>query len=463
MTRTRLAGDCRSRFAALLLPAALAFAAPVAAQLPPPVEVPARLTVEDALRLAREHNPALRRAGNDGAVAAAQLRQAWSAFLPELGTSLGFGAGSSRSVTGQDDFGRPVTLPDARSFRSSRASQSINANLTLFDGTANLQNLRARRADARAVDLSFAAQQSAVEAQVRRAFYQTLRAERSIALEEQLLASARDRVERAEQLLRLAANDQVDVLGARADAASQEQKLERARGEARKSKLALLQTIGIEATSGLELHAVLPDVFDPAALDVDSLVAVAAIHNPGIAQRGAQQVAAERRASAARGSRLPRITMAGSYGRSMNLNRFEALGELNPQNTQLDFSLNVSLPLFTRFGTGAQIAQADAQAEDAREDARATRLDLAAEVRSAHIDLANAFRSLELAELSAELSRERLELAQEKYRLGALGFTELQNVIDRTAQAQRDAIDARFGFLAARVALEEKLGTSLVL
>src|SRR5690606_1701516 len=46
--------------------------------------VPAELTLEDAVRLAREHSPAYRKALNDARVAAAQVRQSWGAFLPTL-------------------------------------------------------------------------------------------------------------------------------------------------------------------------------------------------------------------------------------------------------------------------------------------------------------------------------------------------------------------------------------------
>jgi outer membrane protein len=443
----------RCTLAFLVLPWA---ACPLAGQ-----QLSGQLTLEDALRLAGEHNPTLRKAANDGPVHDVQLRQAWAAFLPDISAFLGFGAGSSRSITGQDDFGRPVTLPEPRSFQSSRASQGVSATLTLFDGTANLRNLGARKAEARATDHGYEAARIAVEAQVSRAYFAAVGAARGVALEEQLLASAQDRVARTEQLLRLAANDQTDVLGARADAAMQEQKLEQARAAARKSKITLLESIGLEATSDLELAGELPDVFDPATLSADSLVAVATAHNPLIAQREALQLAAERRASAARGARLPRVGLSGSYGRSMSVSSYQALGELNPQNSAFDVSLSVSLPLFTRFATSVQIAQAEAQEADAREDSRQARLQIAAAVLGACIDLQNAFRALELAALSARLGQERLDLAQEKYRMGALGFTELQNVIDRTAQARRDALDARFGFISARIALEEKLGTRL--
>jgi outer membrane protein len=306
-----------------------------------------------------------------------------------------------------------------------------------------------------------AAQALAVAAGVERAWYQALRARENIALEEQLLASARDRLERSEALLRLAANDQVDVLGARADVATQERNLERAKGEAQKARLLLLQTIGLEPRGEFELAGDLPAVFDPAGLSADSLVLLAVRANPGVQQRVEQATAARQRTAAVRGSRLPQVSLGGSYGRSMSGEGYSAFGKLDPPNSSASFSINVSFPLFSRFNTSVQVAAAEAAADDAEEELRAARLELATGVRNAHIDLVNTHRSLQLAEQSAALSRERLELAQEKFRLGAISFTELQNVIDRTAQAERGALDARFAFVAARIALEEQLGRPL--
>lgn len=427
----------------------------------PAQQVPARLSVEDALRLAREYNPDLRRAANDAGVAAWQVRQAWASFLPTLTTGLSFGANRSTSLSGVDDFGQPVESPITRTFTSSSANQSLSSSLLVFDGGASIRQLAARRAEARATDRMIDAQTQAVAAAVERAWYQALRAQQNIALEEQLLASARDRLERAEALLRLAANDQVDVLGARADVATQQRNLEQARGDARKAKLVLLQTIGVDPGSEFELAGSLPPAFDPAALAPDSLVALALGRSPLLQQRAQQASAARQRAAAARGARLPQISLSGGYGRSMSAEGSAAIGRLDPPNTSASLGINVRLPLFSGFDATAQVAAAQAAADDAEQDLRAQRLLLAAQVRAAHIDLANAHRSLELADQSAALSRERLELAQEKFRLGAISFTELQNVIDRTAQAERGALDARFAFVAARITLEERLGTRL--
>ena len=41
---------------------------------------------------------------------------------------------------------------------------------------------------------------------------------------------------------------------------------------------------------------------------------------------------------------------------------------------------------------------------------------------------------------------------------GAVSFVELQNAIDGAARAEREAIDARFAFVNARISLEAKVG-----
>jgi outer membrane protein TolC len=70
-------------------------------------------------------------------------------------------------------------------------------------------------------------------------------------------------------------------------------------------------------------------------------------------------------------------------------------------------------------------------------------------------------RNVLLAEQQAELARVRLELAQEEYSVGAIDYTSLQQIVESNDQAQRSAIEARFAYLNARVALEERIGTPL--
>jgi outer membrane protein len=429
------------------------------AAVPSPSVTP--LTLADALRLAREHNPSFQRTRNDMHVAAAAVRSAWASFLPSLNTSMSFSGSRSTALTGLDPYGHPVRLDEPRTARGSSASQGVSTSMLLFDGTSNMANLRTQRALHEGTAANIEAQEVQLIAQVSREYYQAVRTTRTIALEAALLESARERLTRTEELLRLAARNRVDVLGARADVAQAEQNLERARGEADKARLSLATEIGIEPTATVTVDTVLPPVFDPAGLDVDRLAAQAVARSPVVRQRTAAAEAARHRAAAARGRRWPTIAANAGYGRSMTMQNYGAFGELNPQNYGFSFGLSGSLPLFSRFQTSAQIADAEAAAQDAEHDVRGARLVAERDVRAAVIDLVNAYRSLRLAEQNAELSRERQDLTQEQYRLGGITFSELQNVIDRTAQAERQALDARFAFITARLNLEARLGSSL--
>jgi outer membrane protein len=455
VARSRPATVLRLLLATAVLHVALA--APAAAQ-----QWAGALTLEEALRLAREHNPSFQRVRNDLDVAAASVRAAWaSAFLPALNSSLSFGGSRSTTVTGLDPFGQVVRLPDPTTSRGSSASQGVSTQLTLFDGLASVRNLSAQRAQYDATEAQVATLELQLAAQVAREYFQAVRAERLIALEDALLASARERLTRTEELLLIAARNRVDVLGARADVAQSEQSLQRARGEADKARLTLATTLGLDPTTSMTLDTVLPHVFDPSDLDPAALVARALAGNPVLHQREAAVAVARHRAAAARGRRLPSVSASAGYSRSVNERGYGAIGELNPLNYGFSFGMSVSLPLFSRFQISSAITDAAAAAEDAEHDLRGARLALERDVRAALIELDNAFRNLQLAEQNADLSRERQELTQEQYRLGGVNFTELQNVIDRTAQAERQALDARFLLITARLNLEEKLGARL--
>ncbi|HEV2148993.1 MAG TPA: TolC family protein, partial [Longimicrobiaceae bacterium] len=168
------------------------------------------------------------------------------------------------------------------------------------------------------------------------------------------------------------------------------------------------------------------------------------------------------RVGAARGQRWPRVNADLGYNRSFRGPDYEAvpsfLNPFDPFDRAFNFGLSIQLPVFDGFRSSAQVAQADAGRTRAQETLRATRLAVEREVRSALIDLENAFRASQLSERAARLSRDRLEMAREQYRLGAISFTELQQVVDRTAQAERDALRARFEFANALATLQERVG-----
>jgi outer membrane protein len=367
--------------------------------------------------------------------------------------------GSARTVfTGTDDFGRSVELPDAATFKSSSSSQGLSSNVTLFDGFANLNNLRGARAGAAAADAGVDAQRNALAAEIKRRFYQVLQSQRLIEIEENLLEVRQRDLEATDRLFRVAARTQVDVLGARVAVSQQEQVLDAAHGSARANQLLLSEWIGLENAGQFEAVGTLPEVFDPSGLDADAIVSTVLGSNPSVRQAEATAAQAAFSASAARGSRLPTISANAGLSRALQDQGYSGMFKLNPRDRWFSFGMSVSLPVFNRFQTNQAIAQANANRDAAEEDVRARRLEVERLIRSNIIEVENSYRRLQLAERSAQLARQRLEMAREQYQLGSISYTELQQVVTQAAGAERDALSAEGSWAAALVALEEVVG-----
>jgi outer membrane protein len=428
----------------------------------PAARMPGTLTLDDALRLARENNPAYRQTLNNLDVSAVSVRQAWANFLPSASASMGFSGSQSTTSRATGVFGETVTRQDT-TIRNSSANQGLGLNLTLFDGGAMFRRYAAAKARERSTEADVSLALATLDAQVTRDFYEARRTAMLVAVELRNLNTARERYDQNVERFRLAAVDQVALLDAQRAVITAEQNLRNTEANAAKSLLTLRQTLGIESTVPVEVAEDEPPVFDPSGIDADALVASAVAQSPTVRQRMAALEAARQDASAARGGRWPTVSAGFNYSRSTSEREFGAVGELNPDGSRgFSFNMNVSLPLFNRFSTSMQVAQNDAAREDAEHALRSERLVVERTMRAGLIDLERAYIGFQTAEQIAVISRQQVELAEEQFRSGALDFLRFQQLVEADAQAQRQVVEARFAFVTARVALEEKLGAPIV-
>ena len=418
------------------------------------------LTLEQAVQIARERNPAFRRVQLGIRDAEARVLSAYGSFLPSLDASMGWSGTRRTTSVGQDDFGGTIVQDRSRTFTSSSASQSVQSSLTLFDGFKNVNGVRAARKGVDAAEAGIAVQELTLVGDVSRAFYQAILAQRQIEVEEQLLESAQEDLERQERLFTIASTDQVQVLTAEVRVASQEQALERAINQAKKARLVVLQRLGtLGEITDFEPVGELPEVFDPAVLDAGELVALALAGQPSVAQSHARVGQQEAELARARADRLPSLSANGSYGRSSGTDGYSSFFDFNPSASRgFNFSLSISLPIFQRFSMTQSASAARVAVDQAEEEAWETRLGVEQQVRSAFIDLENAFMGFQIQTRSRDLNRRRLELAQEQYRLGAVTFIDLQRYIDDVAQAERDLVNRQLDFANALVSLDQQVG-----
>jgi outer membrane protein len=416
-----------------------------------------RLTFESAVELALENNPQYLRQLNQVTASVHSERQSLGLLLPSLSAGMSFDGSTSRVWTTEDQWGRPISEAEPVQSTGSSTAQSLSGSITLFD-LRNIRSYGAARVRTAAQVAGADLQAAVLRTQVGTDYFEAVLRADLVAVEERGLMTARENLAAIQQLLRIAARQPTDVLGAELQVAQAEQSLQRARGAAGKAALQLKARMGVPLDREYQLASAFPEPFDPARLDRDRLIARALAGSPRLAQQMATAEAAERSLGAARAARYP--TLSGSYGwrRSAQLPEYEAFREFSPENQNWGFGLSVSFPLFNRFQTASQIGSAEVDALNAGQSLREARLDLEREVRASLIDLENAFTGVQLAERSAEIAREQLRQGQEQYRLNTIDYTALQRMVDQVSNAEREVLQAYFSFAVAVLALEERVG-----
>lgn len=420
------------------------------------------LTYAEALELAARHNPAYRRALNDMSLSGPLAREAWGAFLPSLQLSTGTRYGFNEQSIGTDDFGNPVENPEVRRLWSSGSDQGFSFRLPIFEGGARFHDRSRARANADANTWAARSALTAAEAEIKRQFFAAQLADELLRLESELLEARQDDLSATERLFEVAARSQSDVLGAELDVQRQARQRDAQAAERAKAMVALRAAIGDPAleVAGLAAETIAP--VDPATLDVGALVQLAVSGQPLVHQRRAEIDMANASVSRARSARWPSISLQGGYTRAASGLDQDFLFDLNPDASKYgSLGLSIDLPLFQGFSTSARIAEAEVARDNAAETLRETELNTERDVRQSLIDLETRFRALELSTAERDLAERRLGLVREEYRLAVKGFTELQEAVRAEADARRAEVQARYDYMTALIALEERIGGSV--
>src|SRR5690606_18526507 len=169
-----------------------------AAQPPAPTE----LSLDQAIRIARENNPTFLQQTNDVAVARSSVRAAYGELLPSLTASNSYGytaAGEARYNT--IEFGRQ---PESYS-----SSYSLNMGLNLSGST--LLQPSVQRAQKQATERQVEGATASLDAQVTQQYLTVLQAREVVAKAEQEVAGTAEHVRLAEARLEVRAGTALDV------------------------------------------------------------------------------------------------------------------------------------------------------------------------------------------------------------------------------------------------------------
>ena len=478
---------------------------------PPPRGATVRkLSLAEALLLARSNNPLYLQVVDAAASAEWGVREAYGQLLPSVTASgtlaySGHGQQLIGNFTG-DDLGAGST-----DYLISNYSLGVSQSY----GPSTYYGLSRSRAERSAAGAWLSAEGYELESRVTVQYLAALRAEEARIVAERQLAQAEENLELAEARFGAGAVPGTDLRQAEVERGRAAVALIRAGNATRAEEARLLGEIGVVAAGPLELVTRF-EVFRP-SLGLDGLLGPAAERHPRLTALRASERATDAALGEARGSYLPTLTVsarwsgftreirntdyliasarssADSRARSCEFNNRIAAGlsselpgypqecgrfSVTPgqealildenrvfpfgfERQPVSLAATVSLPVFQGLARQRRIEEARAAARSSTHALRAGELRVRTEVTAAHGNLLAAYEVVQIETGNVELATRQLDLAQERYRLGAALFLELLEAQSSAALAELDLLNSVYDFHGAWVELRRAAGIDL--
>ena len=462
------------------------------------------LTLQEANALALRNNPELLTAVNNRRRAAAGVRSAYGAFLPDVNTSFG----------SQYREGRPQYFAgQAFGSESDQLNSSLNLDANVRYNRATFLAPKLQRANADAVEADIVGTQQQHRTNVTQQYITVLQQQARAALQDTLISTAQAQLELARARVAVGAATVLDVRRAEVALGQQQVAAIQARNQVEVEKLRLFQQMGVEQPSNVRLTSRFT-VAEP-GVSLPDLLEQARQANPTLNALRSRERVAELGARSARAEYTPTLSLSAGVGGFTNQltsgssaveqartsvlqsrsscirseevraaaglpNRLSECSAIEftdamarqarSANSQYPFdftrnpysvSASLSLPIFNGFAREQRVQEAAANRSDAQYSVRAQQLRLTADVTAAYLTLTASRQTVSLQEQNAATAREALSLAQERYRVGANTFLDVTQSRAEYERAQTDLINAIYEFHRSFAALENAVGRPL--
>jgi len=426
----------RARAIGLALLAAAVMARPAAAA--PAERLPAVLSLDAALDLARKHQPDLRAAHFNTAAAEARVDEQFSNLLPQVNGNASVARQAGSQVTVVTSGAAAGTLiTSTRTTNVYRASAS--ASQLLWDFGQTIRKRDAAQASADATLDTEKASALTIDLNLRSAFYTASTARSNVEVAQETLANQNKHLEQIQSFVDLGRNPTIDLLQARVDQANAEVTLINAQNDYATARVVLNQAMGVEADITYDVEPTVSGPVPGESSSLDALVEEALKARPEIASLQAQV-------------RAQQMTNKSIYGRYWPSLQAQANGgysglELDRLTWLVSAGLGLQWTLIDGGETRANLREGNANIAALQAQIDSLRLQVRVDVEQARLAVAATKASLGAADRSLTNARARLDLAELRYRTGVGSIIELSD-------AQLAATTAAFQKLQAQLKLD---------
>ncbi len=431
-----------------LHPVSAVLAASLALLAPAPASAQAQsVTLEEAVRRAQVTQPGVVSAFGNVNTAEAQVRTTTlGAYLPNLTANTTGTRSYSASPRLDQSTGQLTTT-------TTSVNMGLSASVDLFTGFRRGADSRAARANLGAAEADLTNAQFQAGLGVTQQFFDALAAQQLVRVREAGVRRAEEQLSLSEAKLRVGSATRSDSLRSLVNLGNARLQLVSAESDVARTQAGLARLIGTEG----RVAAVDDSAFyqTTTRLDTATIRQEALAMSPRVQAAEANSVAAAASVKAARAGYFPTLALSGSANWSgSSLDSYSLEG-----NRQLQ--LGLSWPLFNRFQREQSVQTRISSLNAAEATARDARREIEASLTTQYAALEAARVRIEITATSVEAATEDLRVVNERYRVGAATILDVLNSQEALAQAEVDAVTARFDFLKARAQIEALIGRHL--
>ena len=433
------------------------------------------LNLETAVQMALERNVQVLQARNRSDATGASVRSAYGGLLPTLSAN----AGWARQMNWQSTEGGiriingvPVEYAPGSTFDAyNNYSLGVGANWTLFDGMANISDIDRAKANDAAGRFNLDRTKQLVILQTHTLFMAVARVYKLLEVANDNLSRSRRQLERITESNKVGAVALADVYRQQVQVGTDELALIQAQTSLATAKADLIAWLGVdydETGYAIDVSGQPSDIDTADFTEVnaryanfDTLVAMGVRQRPDHRSTLEAYNAASSSVTIAKSGYWPSLTASASYGYSSSRIGDLVVGGIDNEEGDRGASLRlgVNIPIFNGFSTMDQVAQAEVQEMNAREDLEQSKRQIAVDIRKALLTLGQAEKRLIVSRISVTSADMDRKISEEKYNLGAGTLLDMLVATASYTNAIKDKVDAVFDYLLAKKSVEYALGT----
>ncbi len=408
-------------------------------------ETASPLTLEAAIDIALDRNPAVAAAREAIVEAEARVRQERANYYPQINSSGLAKAGLSGALNAV----QPVGLANSPFYRNFANALNIYHPGLDFGRTKHAVRFRKRQAEALGSDLESV--EASLILETSRAYYRVLEAQRLEQAADKAVTSRETTLRQARAFYEGEIRSKVDFDLARVGHAEARFRALEARNALRVAMAELANALGDAQASGFELSE--PELTTAQLEPLTTLIEQAHENRPELIALEIRRSAASEAIALARSQRKPKLSFSFSGGWA----RFVPL----TASKLLAIGTGLHLPVFTFGRLEGNIEAAEARLRTLDNRYEDLRQQIVLETCTSYYRLENAIESIPVRQVQTEASGEAVRLARARYREQLGSMVELNESEALLAQAEAHKASAVYAAKIAEAELEFATGAAL--